>query len=74
MYICEVSFICDNCCNGSTWKSDKKQNTPAKLDCEVYKRKQGWKKIYGKYHICKDCIEKYGLKYFRNLYKNEARK
>ena len=48
-----------SCCTSKAW-------------FEIIVKDIGWKVIYGKYHICKDCIEHYGMKYLRVKFKEES--
>lgn len=69
MFNCETSFYCDICGKGTGIKSDKMPNCPSHLRYQHLYKERGWKVVYGKYDVCKDCILHYGIKEIRRILK-----
>lgn len=69
MFLCTTELRCDNCGTGYSSEGARMSCCTSKAWFEIIVKDIGWKVIYGKYHICKDCIEHYGMKYLRAKFK-----
>lgn len=68
-FMCTTELMCDQCTHTFTTSGERMSDCASKLHFEISLKRKGWKVLYGKYHVCKDCIEHYGIKYLRAKFK-----
>lgn len=71
MFECKTYLSCDIC--GYSYSSTGRTKDRA-ANRDSFRRslkENGWKTIYGKYDVCKDCVEHYGIKECRRIFKRE---
>ena len=69
MFTCTTIFSCDIC--GTRYESHKSRITDCtnKAYFRRFTKDKGWKTISGKWDVCPNCIQRYGMKYLRNSLK-----
>lgn len=67
---CVTTLICDICGTELVSSGKSMHDCASRLRFEKYicKRKN-WKVIYNKYHVCKRCVECFGIQYLRKKFK-----
>ncbi len=69
MFRCKTTISCDICGDTFLTKGNRMSDCMSKMTFERSMKRDGWRVIYGKYHICKNCFEHYGKKYIYSLFK-----
>ena len=68
---CTTKLICDQCDCAVVTTGERMSDCSSKLLFEYALKQRGWKVLFGKFHVCKECIEHYGLKYLRAKFKED---
>lgn len=71
MFKCETNITCDVCGIGYRSTGKRMSDCISRDNWRYYKAKEGWKVIYGKYDVCRKCIERYGIKEIRRNFKQK---
>lgn len=70
MFYCETHFYCDICGKGFKTSGKRMADCSSKAQFRFIQKKEGWRTVYGKYDVCKDCMQHYGTKEIRRMLKN----
>lgn len=70
MFKCTTVISCDKCSKGYTSSGIRMTDCTSKAWYEKLIKEKGWKVLYKKYHICRECLEHYGEKHLRKEFKN----
>lgn len=73
-FSCTTRLNCDICKISLVSNGKRMHDCASKLYFEKHICKQkGWKVFYGEFHVCKMCVEHYGVKYLRAKYKEKIK-
>lgn len=67
MFYCKTVFCCDICGDGRVTQGARMSDCASKDFNRYMRKKEGWKVFYGKYDVCKKCIDHYGLREVRTM-------
>lgn len=69
MFSCTTEISCDMCGAGYISQGNRMSDCISRDCFRYFRKKDGWKVVYGKYDICDKCIQHYGMKYIRSKFK-----